>query len=581
MHVKEEDNCVVSTSSSGGAGDGEEYLHLNANSTIFPDYDDLGEDFRSKLPASLWSDDIEVPSRPELAIPDLGQQDYRNQFSGSIDREEKKQAALKKIAELQQWATMKNGNGARATSIPPESNSTLDARRAAWQSMMQQKTLMQQQQQIQQAAALQRIIQDYLSGKQLTLIEQQILQQYIRQQQEQRFQPSYSQNDISRATSYTPAHMNQSINHMSKQMHEQEQLARVYQERLSMATVGNGNMQARMTQARAEAMLAMQRKQQQSMAHNQNYYAPTADPRYMQSQQQHSSASSSWTRQNGSFNNSRGGVPTNGQQYHAQVRYPTNETKVFQQNASIGAVRQGPANPGGREGVMNPIQTLRDIGKTLYHLGITVEGAVNAGLLGGLSASDIRIVLESYRIESDFHSSAPHAAMPNASASIPFAPRPPQVSTLRNAQLQRAASGSFSNLSAPTPSSPAWSAGAGSTGSLPLHMGSSMPRSPKSKGTSIADDESADSLLDQLIESSNEAATVNKKDAVAMPTDDDATFDAAQYGFFEGVGTNGHTSGELDDDALVTVGNTGSSRSADDSGLLNYLNGLKLGTDFS
>jgi TPP-dependent indolepyruvate ferredoxin oxidoreductase alpha subunit len=35
----------------------------------------------------------------------------------------------------------------------------------------------------------------------------------------------------------------------------------------------------------------------------------------------------------------------------------------------------------------DPIQTLQDIGKTLAQLNITVEAAVNAGLLGGLSAS--------------------------------------------------------------------------------------------------------------------------------------------------------------------------------------------------
>ncbi len=34
---------------------------------------------------------------------------------------------------------------------------------------------------------------------------------------------------------------------------------------------------------------------------------------------------------------------------------------------------------------------LTEIGRTLAQLGITVENAVNAGLLGGLSAADIRV----------------------------------------------------------------------------------------------------------------------------------------------------------------------------------------------
>ena len=51
---------------------------------------------------------------------------------------------------------------------------------------------------------------------------------------------------------------------------------------------------------------------------------------------------------------------------------------------ALGAALGGRA---GGDGQSDPIQTLQDIGKTLAQLNITVEAAVNAGLLGGLSAS--------------------------------------------------------------------------------------------------------------------------------------------------------------------------------------------------
>lgn len=54
--------------------------------------------------------------------------------------------------------------------------------------------------------------------------------------------------------------------------------------------------------------------------------------------------------------------------------------------AVAGALAGLGGRPGG-DGQSDPIQTLQDIGKTLAQLNITVEAAVNAGLLGGLSAS--------------------------------------------------------------------------------------------------------------------------------------------------------------------------------------------------
>lgn len=583
MHVGEGQDIPASAPS---LADNRDHLHANdgagyfhSRTTNHVSHSAFEEDFSDKLPASLWSDDIEITPFAENAQAALGQDCFRSTHSEAMNHDDKKEAALKTIAELQQWATRKNGS--RANSMPYE-NATdgTDSSRVAWQAVMQQQTLLQQQQKLQQAATLQRIIQDYLSGKQLTLIEQQILQQYIRQQQEQRFQTAHASNDIPGVSSY---HM--PTNHMRYQSYDQEHLARAYQERLSMAAAAaaaasvatNGGMQARMNQAHVEALLAMQRNQQANMA-RQNYSAPIVDHRY--SQQQYPDVS--WARQGmqgASMNGYHRGASANGKQYGVPARTYVNGSNSLQHQGAAAVGGSASAAPTrSREGMANPVQTLRDIGKTLYHLGITVEGAVNAGLLGGLSASDVRIVLDSYRIETEAMSSVPQVATPNASTSTAFAPRTSHVSVPQNARLQKAKSGSFSNLSAPTPSSPAWSAGAGSTGSLPLDMGSTMQKSPKSKGTSVADDDdSSDGLLDQLIESSTNTAKSDNTETLHIP-ENNSMFDAAQYGFFEGVSKTREAG---DDDELEEEKTDDSSKLIEDSGLLRYLNGLKLGTDFS
>lgn len=46
-----------------------------------------------------------------------------------------------------------------------------------------------------------------------------------------------------------------------------------------------------------------------------------------------------------------------------------------------------------------PHRPPQDIGRTLAQLNITVDSAVNAGLLGGLSASDVRIVGDAHNQE--------------------------------------------------------------------------------------------------------------------------------------------------------------------------------------
>lgn len=65
--------------------------------------------------------------------------------------------------------------------------------------------------------------------------------------------------------------------------------------------------------------------------------------------------------------------------------------------AVVGALAGLGGRPGG-DGQNDPIQTLQDIGKTLAQLNITVEAAVNAGLLGGLSASGEAAVQVSPRV---------------------------------------------------------------------------------------------------------------------------------------------------------------------------------------
>lgn len=572
--MREEDGSSFDGLGAGGLHEGCQHA-----GEYHADPSSLEADLSGTLPTNLWSDDIEIPSLVDKAQTGL---DQGNAFTGNfrerMNQDEKKQAALKTIAGLQEWATVNKGG--RTTSMVSENGDMTDSRRAAWHAMMQQQTLLQQQQQkIQQAAALQRIIQDYLNGKQLTLIEQQILQQYIRQQQGQHFQQPYASNDIHGAGPYQ---LPQHVNHQRYQIPDHDHLSRTYHERLSMAAAGaNPSMQARRNQAHIDAVLAVQ--QQQNLA-RQNHYGPTADPRYAPSHY-HADGATPWARpglQAQPMGGYRGGVSSNGQQYHVPTRKTAPEPGMYRQHGAAPApVRPAAAAATGlrQDGITNPVETLRDIGKTLYHLGITVEGAVNAGLLGGLSASDVRIVLESYRIETELHSFIPNASSHNTSPSIPSAPRAPHVSVPQNTRLERARSGSFGNLSAPTPSSPAWSAGAASTGSLPLHVGSTMQKSPKSKGTSVADDDSSDSLLDQLIESSTTAAVASKTEVTQISEAKDSLFDASQYGFFESVSkidqnSGGVLEGDTDNDGP-------SHGEIEDSGLLNYLNGLKLGTDFS
>ena len=94
-------------------------------------------------------------------------------------------------------------------------------------------------------------------------------------------------------------------------------------------------------------------------------------------------------------------------------------------------------------------------------LGITVEVAVNAGLLGGLSATDVRIVAEAHRLENELKGINGSAGNTQRSNSLPVgevSPGTPPLAIRRPPKSPRLDS-SFGNLSVPTPSSPAWSTG--------------------------------------------------------------------------------------------------------------------------
>ena len=207
--------------------------------------------------------------------------------------------------------------------------------------------------------------------------------------------------------------------------------------------------------------------------------------------------------------------------------------------------------PGSRDQAADPIQTLQDIGRTLSQLGITVEAAVNAGLLGGLSASDVRIVAEAHRVDVETRNNV-HVNRINAPS-----PFDPQGKMLQDAALpqQRAffGHGMRSNetngpSSAPNPSSPAGSVGGASVVSAPARPQAFGPGSQNgnSDETSIPDDDDAavDALLADIEDASGpierggnrENTAVDEAAIKAKMEELAAQFDAAQYGFFGGNG---------------------------------------------
>lgn len=270
-------------------------------------------------------------------------------------------------------------------------------------------------------------------------------------------------------------------------------------------------------------------------------------------------------------------------------------------DSNVNAMFQSPMLNTSGEKPSNPIQTLQDIGKTLSNLGISVEAAVNAGLLGGLSAADVRIVSDAHRLSTE-------SKMPEGEKSVHA------NSTMSNhiaaymkehgSHLARSSSVP-GNASAPAPGSPAGSVGGMSTASLPVNL-NVAPTSPAEKKSN-----SEDLLLDQMVQSDNE-----KQNAVKNSFDEDwvkakvessmANFDAGQYGFF-GIGDNPTGDGIIEHESIEDPGDTTNKQPSDAGSfedakvppgckdaeempgnrveqggdrLSSYLAGLKLGTGF-
>ena len=221
-----------------------------------------------------------------------------------------------------------------------------------------------------------------------------------------------------------------------------------------------------------------------------------------------------------------------------------------------GRIQPSTVNTNG-EKPSNPIETLQDIGKTLSNLGISVEAAVNAGLLGGLSAADVRIVSDAHRMSTDSKKMEGVKSNLNSSMSNHIA------SYMKEHGSHVARSNSVpGNASAPAPGSPAGSVGGMSTASLPVHL-NLAPTSPVERKSNSSDD----LLLDRLLESDND-----KQDAVKNPVDEEwvkakvessmANFDAGQYGFF-GVGDNPTSDGGIEHGSIEDSGDAKSKHPSD------------------
>jgi hypothetical protein len=520
-----------------------------------------------QLPASLWSDDVEKKSSPENMPAANGS------ASGfGMTQEEKKQAALQTIAHLQEWALKNNisSNGVRVNGGFQTNGNGVSRPSFTIEQQIQLQNIQsqQQQQQLRQAEVLQRIVQDYLRGKQLNVHEQHLLHQYIQQQQRKQMlsngayhlsQQQQGYQGVSRSGDY--AQQYQGLGSLTPDM------ARYHQDRLATA-VTNGNNQSRISQMQMDALLALQRQQ--------NMYPQNKPTVSMDTRRAGMPQSDSWQQGMSGTEYAYTGAQSSYIPARTANQYNTGSAYVSSQNGRTGVASMSQQGLAGARpttgadsrtnGITNPIHTLQEIGKTLFNLGISVEGAVNAGLLGGLSASDVRVVVEAYRIESDLRSrrTAPVYAQRQS-----FAPSAPRNFT------SMADSSTYGNQSAPNPSSPAGSTGNLSTGSLPVNL-TRLPKSPTSKSTSVADEN--DSLLDQIVGTDTPELPKVSEEAIHAKVNDSAvsSFDAAQYGFF------GDSSAEQD--ALESLENyhnqADEAEDTNDDRLLKHLSELKLGTGF-
>ena len=522
-----------------------------------------------------------------------------------MTEEERKAAAMKTIAQLQEWASKANTSASVTSGVSQASrvvqqgmqmnggqNDNSQIRLAMLLQQQQQREaqqmlLLQQQQQQQQqqqearkrSDVLQRIIQDYLQGKQLSVYELQVLQQYIQQQQQQRTaaHPNYAmpavqkqqQTYISGNVIPTASVPDYASAYYAREQRPQypvgpqgslSEAVRLQQERIAAATAA-GQAQARLGQIQREAMLAMHSQkpvhyntpggmsledQLLAMARSGSH---TPDVAARINAQQYLNGATQQDMENG-FRK-----PQYQQPVYADVMRQQ-APSMYYQNGQVGI----PATDHPMRST-NSTQNLQDIGKTLAQLGISVEGAVNAGLLGGLSASDVRVVAESHRLACE------RVSFPNNGNGVSAAPAFPGV----------VKSQSFGNLSAPSPSSPVGSIGNVSSASLPVNTQQSA-LSPTSKSTSIAEDDHEQALLDQIVtddpHQSMKKNAVDQEWLMSKVENSSSRFNAAQYGFFG-----------QDDDATVLsdeleLYEEDQGQVREDDKLSDYLAGLKLGTGF-
>lgn len=280
------------------------------------------------------------------------------------------------------------------------------------------------------------------------------------------------------------------------------------------------------------------------------------------------------------------------------------------------------ANLNANVNAQDPIQTLKDIGRTLAQLGISVEAAVNAGLLGGLSASDVRIVAEAHKEAAlqlltrpqagsgdTNHTAAPapvnhHQHYASSSVVGPDSSRASLYSQSFNANPATLSSGgsvgsagsarfnpalvhpttqTSGGASAPMPSSPAGSVGGVSVASapaLPVRQNTFATEDAEAEAEvdelSNIDTDCLDSLLQDEIEEKDDQRnyTVKKKNSIdeaaiaaKVETIKATSFDAGQYGFFGPPATSAQKGAESNKDEPEKA------QHIEESGLLGALEG--------
>ena len=219
------------------------------------------------------------------------------------------------------------------------------------------------------------------------------------------------------------------------------------------------------------------------------------------------------------------------------------------------------------EAVVDPVQTLQDIGRTLAQLGISVEAAVNAGLLGGLSASDVRIVSESHHLSSSQASGQAGTlsgqresnnvlqnslhALPSPvnfgnSTHIDRKGRNVSFTGVAKEEVLKKFGDTHGTSSAPNPSSPTGSIGAASVVSAPALASNYVASQTKevnklvlerkhsqvSKTSFACETDELDALLSESIVESLKKIPVDETALKEKMNDNRPTFDAEQYGFF-------------------------------------------------